>query len=119
MGIECFVVDDGWFAKRNNDHSSLGDWYPNPEKFPNGLQVFAPKIHQMGVQFGLWFEPEMVNEDIELYRKHPDWIVEPTQERYSYGRGQLVLDFTNPAVVENIFEQMSLIIDETHLDYLK
>lgn len=77
------------------------------------------KFTKWGVQFGLWFEPEMVNEDTELYRKHPDWIVEPTQGRYSYGRGQLVLDFTNPAVVENIFEQMSLIIDETQLDYLK
>lgn len=119
LGIECFVVDDGWFAKRNNDRSSLGDWYPNPEKFPNGLQAFAKKIHQIGLQFGLWFEPEMVNEDTEFYRKHPDWIVEPPQGRYSYGRGQLVLDFTNPAVVENIFEQMSRIIDETQLDYLK
>ncbi len=119
LGIECFVVDDGWFANRNNDRSSLGDWYPNPQKFPNGLKGFSEKIRQLGLQFGLWFEPEMVNEDTELYRSHPDWIVEPPQGRYSYGRGQLVLDFTNPEVVNNIFEQMSKVIEETKLDYLK
>ncbi len=72
IGAECFVVDDGWFGKRNCDRSSLGDWFPDKEKFPNGLQPFAEKIHQMGLKLGIWFEPEMINEDAKLYQQHPE-----------------------------------------------
>lgn len=119
IGAECFVVDDGWFGKRNCDRSSLGDWFPDKEKFPNGLQPFAEKIHQMGLKLGIWFEPEMINEDAKLYQQHPEWVMIPPKGRYSYGRGQLVLDFANPEVVDGIFRMMDQVIKDTNLDYIK
>lgn len=119
VGIECFVVDDGWFSNRNNDRSSLGDWFANEKKFKNGLGDFAKKIHSLNLKFGMWFEPEMVNEESCLYLENPDWIVRPPKGRYSYGRGQLVLDFANPEVVEAIYEQIDKVIKETDLDYIK
>ena len=118
-GMECFVVDDGWFGKRDQDNCSLGDWVTDRRKFPQGLGAFAGKIRDLGLQFGLWFEPEMVSEDSDLYRAHPDWAIRPPEGRISYGRRQLVLDFCNPAVVETIFEQMKAIIEETKLTYIK
>ena len=76
LGIERFVMDDGWFGQRNNDHAGLGDWYVNPQKFPNGLKPLIDKVHALGMDFGLWVEPEMVNPDSDLYRKHPDWVMQ-------------------------------------------
>lgn len=119
IGAECFVLDDGWFGQRNNDRSSLGDWFPNKEKFPEGIGAFADQIHDLGMDLGIWFEPEMVNEDATLYKEHKDWVMIPPEGRYSYGRGQLVLDFANPEVVDYIFGMMDQIIKETNLDYIK
>ncbi|MDE7050102.1 MAG: alpha-galactosidase [Lactobacillus sp.] len=119
LGIECFVLDDGWFGERNNDHSSLGNWKVNRKKFPKGLKHFSGQIHNLGMQFGLWFEPEMVSADAPIYQEHPDWVVRHSYSRFSIGRNQYVLDFSNPAVVENIFQQMCLVIDETKLDFIK
>ena len=119
IGAECFVLDDGWFGQRNNDRSSLGDWFPNKEKFPEGIGTFADQIHDLQMDLGIWFEPEMVNEDATLYKEHKDWVMIPPEGRYSYGRGQLVLDFANPEVVDYIFGMMDQIIKETNLDYIK
>lgn len=119
LGMECFVLDDGWFGKRNDDRSSLGDWVADPAKFPKGIGSFAEKIHAMQLQLGIWFEPEMVSPDSQLYQEHPEWVVKHPYERISVGRGQYVLDFANPAVVEAIFEAMQKVILETKLDYIK
>ncbi|MGM0341559.1 alpha-galactosidase [Enterococcus sp. AZ007] len=120
IGIDCFVLDDGWFGQRDNDRVSLGDWFEDPRKFPKGIAAFGKDIHELGLQFGLWFEPEMVSPTSELYTKHPEWVVRHTDSsRIAIGRGQYVLDFSNPAVVENIYEQMKKIISSTDLDYIK
>lgn len=119
LGMECFVVDDGWFGHRDDDRSSLGNWQEDERKFPNGIANFSEQIHQKGLQFGLWFEPEMVSPDTQLYSEHPDWIVRHPYQRAAIGRGQYVLDFANPAVVDNIYEQMRQIIQTTQLDYIK
>ena len=118
-GIECFVVDDGWFGKRDTDTTSLGDWFVDESKFPHGLDAFASKVRELGMEFGLWFEPEMINEESELYRQHPDWVLRPPKGRISYGRSQLVLDFANPQVVEAVYQMMKPIIEKTGLSYLK
>lgn len=119
LGIECFVLDDGWFGKRDTDRVSLGDWYADPKKFPKGIGLFAQDIHNLGLKFGIWFEPEMVNPDSDLYRKHPEWVVRHEMPRVSIGRGQYVLDFANPEVIDNVYSQMKKIIEETNLDYIK
>lgn len=119
LGIEAFVLDDGWFGHRDNDRSSLGNWTVDKNKFPLGLDHFSKQIHNLGMQFGLWFEPEMVSPDTELFKKHPDWVVRHPYSRIGVGRGQYVLDFTNPEVVENIFDQMAKVIKDAHVDYVK
>lgn len=119
LGIECFVLDDGWFGHRDNDRTSLGDWQVDHKKFPEGLDHFSRQIHQMGMSFGLWFEPEMVSPDAPIYRQHPDWVVRHPYKRAAIGRGQYVLDFANPEVVENIYEQMAKVIKDCQIDYLK
>lgn len=119
VGVDCFVLDDGWFGTRDNDLSSLGDWFTNKHKFPDGLGHFAEEIHGLGLQFGLWFEPEMVSPRSQFFKEHPDWVVRPKRGRMSITRHQYVLDFSNPAVVNNIFAQMQRVITETKLDYVK
>lgn len=119
VGIECFVVDDGWFGQRNDDTTSLGDWTPDLNKFPNGIGDFATKIHKMGLQLGIWFEPEMISKKSNLFEQHPDWVLGDSQKRRSVGRSQYVLDFANPEVVDNIFNQMKVVIQNTQLDYIK
>ncbi|MDD8049042.1 MAG: alpha-galactosidase [Thomasclavelia sp.] len=119
LGMDCFVVDDGWFASRDNDRCCLDDWYPSHDKFKNGIKRFSQDIHNLGMTLGIWFEPEMINEDSRLYKDHPDWVVRPPKGHYSYGRGQLVLDFANPEVVNDIFNQIDKIIQETKLEYIK
>ena len=89
IGVDRFVMDDGWFGKRNNDHAGLGDWYVNPEKFPHGLKPLIDKVHALGMDFGLWVEPEMVNPDSDLYRKHPDWVLNFPGRPRSESRNQL------------------------------
>ncbi|EEJ72039.1 alpha-galactosidase [Lactobacillus ultunensis] len=119
VGIECFVLDDGWFGKRDNDHSSLGNWTINRKKFPLGLEHFSKQIHELGMQFGLWFEPEMVSADAPIYQKHPEWVVRHPYQRASIGRNQYVLDFANPEVVNNIFNQMKTVIEKAKVDFVK
>lgn len=119
LGIELFVMDDGWFGDRNHDKSGLGDWFVNYSKLPSGLRGLAEKIHGMEMQFGIWIEPEMVNEDSELFRKHPDWCLrvpgrEPNLERY-----QLVLDMSRKDVRDYLFKSISEILDEAQAEYVK
>lgn len=119
LGIELFVLDDGWFGKRNNDTSSLGDWQVDENKLPNGLESLAKKISDMGMEFGLWFEPEMISPDSELFREHPDWAVGKLGQPYTLGRNQLVLDFSRPEIVDYIYQKMADIIRKTNLSYIK
>lgn len=119
LGFEAFVLDDGWFEKRNSEKGGLGNWRVDRKKFPKGLAHFSDQVHKMGMQFGLWFEPEMVSDDVELFQKHPDWIVRHPFSRTSLGRNQYVLDFANPAVVNEIFDQMQAVIRSAKVDYVK
>ncbi|AWB43662.1 alpha-galactosidase [Paenibacillus sp. CAA11] len=119
VGIDLFVLDDGWFGERNHDKAGLGDWFVNQKLLPKGIGSLAEKIRALGLKFGLWFEPEMVNKDSELYRQHPEWIIHIPHRTPQHGRNQFVLNFANDEVVDNIFEQMCKIIDESQLDYIK
>ncbi|MGX6444451.1 alpha-galactosidase [Neobacillus sp. K501] len=119
LGIELFVLDDGWFGKRNDDTSSLGDWQVDLDKLPNGLESLARKISETGMQFGLWFEPEMISPNSELFRDHPDWAVGMPEQHQTLGRNQLVLDFSRPEIVDYIYEKMSDIMKRTDLSYIK
>ncbi len=119
LGIELFVLDDGWFGKRDNDTTSLGDWTVYLEKLPNGVEGLAKKINDLGMEFGLWFEPEMVNEISELYKTHPDYVIKTPNRKMSYGRNQFVLDFSRPEVVEYIFDKMCETIDKANISYIK
>jgi alpha-galactosidase len=119
IGIELFVLDDGWFGKRNDDKSSLGDWYDNKEKLPNGIGGLSDKIKALGMKFGIWVEPEMVNEDSDLYRKHPDWAVRIPDKAHSLGRNQMLLDLTNKDVQDYIIEAMSDVFTRGKVSYVK
>ncbi len=119
LGIELFVLDDGWFSSRNDDSSGLGDYDVNRKKLKNGLKGLADKIRKMGLKFGLWFEPEMVNPISKLYDKHPEYAVKIEGREPSLGRHQLLLDLCNKDVRDYIVDEMSKIIDETKLDYIK
>lgn len=119
LGIELFVLDDGWFGKRDDDTTSLGDWFIDRAKLPNGLKKLSEAIHDKGMQFGLWFEPEMISEESELYKKHPDWAIHTPNRPLSRGRHQLVIDFSRKEVRENILAQMKKILDEVPIDYIK
>ncbi|CAH2715825.1 Alpha-galactosidase AgaA [Neobacillus rhizosphaerae] len=118
LGIELFVLDDGWFGKRNDDTSSLGDWHVDLNKLPKGLESLAKKISDVGMKFGLWFEPEMISPNSDLYREHPDWSV-GTLHQQTLGRNQLVLDFSRREIVDYLYEKMSGIIKRTGLSYIK
>ena len=118
-GIDTIVMDDGWFGDRNNDKAGLGDWYPNPKKFPNGLTDFQKKINEAGVKLGIWIEPEMVNPDSNLFREHPEWCLQCTNRESSLSRNQLVLDLTNPEVINYLKNSFSLLFDKLNIDYLK
>lgn len=119
MGIEMFVLDDGWFGHRDDDNSSLGDWAVFKKKFPNGLDHFADYVHQQGLKFGLWFEPEMISVDSNLYKKHPDYLMHVPGRKPSPARNQYVLDLGREEVRNNIFEQMKKILDSGKIDYIK
>ncbi len=119
LGIELFVLDDGWFGKREDDHSSLGDWYPNLEKLPDGIAGIAKKVAAEGMKFGLWFEPEMVSKDSNLYREHPDWILSTPGRHISHGRNQYILDFSRAEVVDAIYGQMEKILEDAPISYIK
>lgn len=118
-GIEMLVLDDGWFGKRDNEKSSLGDWFADPKKLPNGVKGVADKVHAEGMMFGLWFEPEMISPDSDLYRAHPDWCLHVNGRGKSCGRCQLVLDMSRADVREYIIKSMSDIISDASIDYIK
>ncbi|WP_128894880.1 alpha-galactosidase [Longirhabdus pacifica] len=119
LGIELFVLDDGWFGQRNDDKTSLGDWFENKNKLPNGLKGLSEKINQLGMQFGLWFEPEMVSKVSELYETHPEWVIQVANRACSHGRNQYVLDFSRPEVVNYIDEKMAHILQDCSIHYVK
>ena len=118
LGCELFVLDDGWFGKRNDDLAGLGDYNVNLKKLPHGLNSLAQKVNKLGLEFGLWFEPESVNEDSDLYRAHPDWAL---TDRFPtiYGRHQLLLDLTKPEVRDYIVENVSRVLDSANITYVK
>ncbi|MEL6818830.1 MAG: alpha-galactosidase [Pseudomonadota bacterium] len=116
-GAERFVLDDGWFKGRNDDTTSLGDWVVDNEKYPDGLKPLTDHVTALGMEFGIWFEPEMVNTESDLYRNHPEWVLGPASQ--PSGRGQFVLDLANPAVSEYLFDAMSAILNEYPVRYIK
>ncbi|MGL5837711.1 MAG: alpha-galactosidase, partial [Sphingorhabdus sp.] len=119
IGIERFVLDDGWFQGRNDDTSSLGDWWADSVKYPNGLKPLAEHVTGLGMEFGLWIEPEMVNPDSELYRTHPDWALATPGRPTITGRNQLVLDMARPEVSDYLFEKIATLLEELPVGYLK
>lgn len=118
-GIELFVMDDGWFGERNDDRHSLGDWQVNRHKLPNGLKGICDKINALGIDFGIWVEPEMVNTDSRLYREHPDWAVDIPGQAHSEGRNQRMLDLCNPKVQDYIIESMMRVFSSANIAYVK
>lgn len=118
-GIELFVMDDGWFSTRNNDHSGLGDWSVNAKKLPHGLDGLQRKLKNIGLDFGIWVEPEMVNVDSELYRQHPDWVIQSNKGNHSEGRNQRILDLSQIEVQDYIIEQMSNLFSSADISYVK
>lgn len=119
LGIELFVLDDGWFGHRDDDHTSLGDWVVDRKKLPGGLEELAARINAKDMQFGLWFEPEMVSEDSDLYRAHPDWCLHVPNRPRTPGRQQYVLDFSRADVCEEIYQSIALILRTVPITYLK
>ena len=119
LGVDMLVLDDGWFGKRNDDCSGLGDWFVNEKKLCGGLGSLAEKIKKMGMKFGLWFEPEMVSEDSELYRTHPEWAIQIPSRKPIRSRYQLVLDMTNTEVREYLFNSISKILRSADISYVK
>ena len=119
LGAELFVMDDGWFGERNDDSHSLGDWEPNKEKFPNGIKLLAEKINDTGMLFGIWVEPEMINVESDLYRRHQDWAMSIRGRLHSEGRNQRVLDLANPAVQKYLIKKMSEVFSSANIRYVK
>lgn len=119
LGVEMVVLDDGWFGARDDDNAGLGDWWANEKKLPGGIRPLSDAIHGMGLKFGLWIEPEMVNEDSDLYRAHPEWVLAAPGRQPVMARNQLVLDMGNPAVVEHLYGVFSALIRENGIDYIK
>jgi len=119
IGTELFVVDDGWFGERDSDHAGLGDWYVNAEKFPNGLKPLIDCVQELGMDFGIWIEPEMVNEDSDLYRKHPEWIYRYETRPVLEGRYQYMLDLTNPDVTDYIIKEIDQLLSQNDISYIK
>ncbi|MFR0593974.1 alpha-galactosidase [Limosilactobacillus mucosae] len=119
LGIEMFVLDDGWFGHRDDDRSSLGDWFVDEKKFNHGIAGFAKRVHDLDMKFGLWFEPEMISIDSKLYQTHPEWMIKTPGRGQTPGRHQFVLDMSRQEVVDYLFGLMSHIIQDAKLDYIK
>lgn len=119
LGVELFVLDDGWFGARNHDKAGLGDWWSNLEKIPSGVEGLSKKVEEMGIKFGLWFEPEMVNKDSELYRNHPNWILRAPNRKNTPSRNQHTLDLGREDVREYLYEKISKILRESKISYVK
>ncbi|GAA1814858.1 alpha-galactosidase [Luedemannella flava] len=119
LGVELFVMDDGWFGRRLDDNAGLGDWTPNPDRFPNGLTPLIDEVHRLGMRFGLWVEPEMVNPDSDLYRAYPDWVLHSANRARTELRQQLVLNFARPDVAEWAHGWLDGLLREHEIDFLK
>lgn len=119
LGIEMLVVDDGWFGKRNDDNSSLGDWTVNEEKLPGGLKYLVDEVNRLGMKFGIWFEPEMVSLDSKLYRAHPDWAIAVPGRTAGLARNQYVLDCSRKEVVDYIYESVASVLRSANIEYVK
>lgn len=119
LGVELFVMDDGWFGKRNNDDAGLGDWFVNKDKFPNGLNELIEGVNELGMDFGIWVEPEMVNPNSDLYRLHPEWTYHYDTRVKSELRNQLVLNMTRQDVCEYVFECLDNLLSEHNIKYIK
>lgn len=119
FGMDMLVMDDGWFGKRNNDQNSLGDWFVNESKLKGGLGELIRRINDLGLQFGIWYEPEMISPDSDLFRAHPDWCVHVPNRKPCIGRHQYVLDMSRKDVRDNIFDQMYSVLSKYKIDYIK
>lgn len=119
LGIELFVLDDGWFGNRSDDKRALGDWQVNEQKIGGTLASLIEKIHKKGMKFGLWIEPETISADSDLYRKHPEWVIKLKGREHTFSRSQLVLDYSNPAVVEYMTVTIDNILSNHKIDYIK
>jgi alpha-galactosidase len=119
IGVERFVMDDGWFGARDNDHAGLGDWVVNPRKFPHGLTPLIERVHALGMDFGLWVEPEMVNPDSDLYRRHPDWVLNFPGRPRTEGRNQLVLNLARQDVRDHLFHVLDDLLTHNDIAFLK
>ena len=119
VGVELFVLDDGWFGNRFDDNRALGDWFVNEEKLGGPLQDLIEKVHAKGLKFGLWFEPEMISVDSDLYRKHPDWAIQVPNYGHTYSRNQLMLNLANPDVVAYLKDVLDKILTDNAIDYVK
>ncbi len=119
LGIELLVMDDGWFGNRNDDFSSLGDWIPNTKKLNSTLTELCDRVNAVGMKFGVWFEPEMVNEDSDLYRKHPDWCLQIPNRPLTRCRNQLVLDLSREDVRDYIYDAISSVLNSANIEYIK
>ena len=119
LGIDVLVLDDGWFGHRDRDNSSLGDWYVDKRKFPNGLKPVIDACHENGMDFGIWVEPEMISADSDLYRAHPDWAIHCDDLAPIESRWQLVLDMARPEIVDYIYEKIAAILAENDIAYVK
>ena len=119
LGVEMLVLDDGWFGKRNTDNCSLGDWVVNPEKLPGGLNGLSDRLHDLGLKFGLWFEPEMISPDSDLYRAHPDWCLHVAGRARVEMRNQLILDLSRKEVQDYIIESVSAVLESARIEYVK
>ncbi|MCR5484582.1 MAG: alpha-galactosidase [Clostridiales bacterium] len=119
LGIEMLVMDDGWFGKRDDDTSSLGDWYVNENKLKGGLGSLIERINALGMKFGIWYEPEMISPDSDLFRAHPDWYLHVPNRKSSLGRHQYILDMSRKDVRDNIFDQMYSVLSKYNIEYLK
>lgn len=119
MGIERFIIDDGWFGKRDDDYQGLGDWYLDERKYPNGLEPVIEHVKNLGMEFGIWVEPEMINKNSDLYRAHPDWLLELSGYQQPEGRHQYLLDLQNPAVFDYLLERLIWLLGSYDIDYIK
>ena len=119
VGVERFVIDDGWFKGRHDDTAGLGDWTASPSKYPQGLGPLADSVREQGMEFGLWVEPEMINRNSDLFRQHPDWVLGDVRREQPLGRNQYALDLTRAEICDYLFEQLAALIDGNHIAYLK
>lgn len=119
MGVERFIIDDGWFKGRNGDKAGLGDWFLCETKYPNGLQPIVEHVNKLGMEFGLWFEPEMINKDSDLYRTHPEWLLAVDGYEQPTGRNQYVINLQNDDAFNFLFERLDHFLSTYNIAYIK